>query len=76
VSALRFRPEVMRVPWQAIAGFAVVLYGVRSALRGWDFLPNVLDYVVFGGLALLLIARPLVVRWLSEDGGEDEAPQD
>jgi hypothetical protein len=76
VSPLRFRPEGLRVPWQAIAGFAAALYVLRSALRGWDFRPDLLDAVVFGGLALLLIARALVARLKEDDVDtpEEEEP--
>jgi len=72
VSALHFRPEI-RVPWQAIATFAVALYVLRSALRSWDFRPSALDIVVFGTLALILAARPLLARWL-RDNDEDAPP--
>ena len=66
MSAMRLRPE-MRLPWQALAAAAVILYVAESALRGWDFRPTVLDLVVFGGLAAILILRPLVARWMSDD---------
>lgn len=68
MSPLRFRPEI-RIPWQAILAFAVFAYVLRSALRTWDFVPDALDLVVFGGLALILVARPLVKRM---SAGEDE----
>jgi hypothetical protein len=74
MSPLRFRPEI-RVPWQAILAFVVLAYVVRSALRGWDFVPDVLDLVVFGGLALVLIARPLVARMPAEENGHEEPPR-
>jgi len=72
VSAVRLRPE-MRLPWQLLAGTAVVLYVVESALRGWDFRPTTLDLVVFGGLAAILILRPLVARWMSDDDEDVDA---
>ena len=68
MSPLRFRPEI-RIPWQAILAFAAFAYVLRSALRAWDFVPDALDLVVFGGLALILVARPLVKRM---SAGEDE----
>lgn len=68
MSPLRFRPEIIRVPWQALTGFAVAIYVLRSILRNWDFRPNLLDVVVFGSFALILIARPVMARLL---GGED-----
>ena len=71
MSALRLRPE-MRLPWQAIAVFAAVLYAVESALRGWDFRPTVLDLVVFGGLAAILILRLLVARMMEDDDKADD----
>jgi hypothetical protein len=70
MTAIRLRPEGLRVPWQGICGFALVLYSLRSALRGWDFRPDLLDAIVFGGLLIVLVARPLLDRWL--DGGEDK----
>ncbi len=74
MSPLRFRPEI-RVPWQAILAFAVLVYVLRSALRAWDFVPDALDMVVFGGLALILIVRPLVSRMSAdEDEGEGDEP--
>ncbi len=66
MSPLRLRPDV-RVPWQALAGFAVALYVIESALRGWDFRPTVLDAIVIGGLAAILILHPLIVRWMKDD---------
>ena len=69
MTPLRFRPEIVRIPWQAIAAFAAALYFLRSALRSFDFRPDVPDFVVFGALALILIARPLAARWLA---GDDE----
>jgi hypothetical protein len=73
VSPLRLRPE-MRIPWQAIAAFAVALYLLRSALRSWDFRPDLTDVVVFGGLTVVLLLRPMVARWLSDaPDNEDDA---
>lgn len=66
MSPVRFRPE-LRLPWQTIAGFAVVVYILRSALRGWDFTPTLLDAMVFGGLAAILLLRPLIARSLKDD---------
>jgi hypothetical protein len=64
------RPQ-LRLPWQALAGFAAVLYVAESALRGWDFRPTILDFVVFGGLAAILALRPLATRLMKDD--EDES---
>ena len=75
MSAVRLRPEGLRIPWQALAAFAAALYLLRSALRGWDFRPDTLDAVVFGGLALILVARPLMANLMKDDEaaeGEDE----
>ncbi|HEY5506524.1 MAG TPA: hypothetical protein VIK83_03440 [Coriobacteriia bacterium] len=72
MTGLRLRPVGLRVPWQVIAGFAVLVYVIRSIMRSWEFRPDLLDLVVFGGLALLLAARPLVGRLL--DGGTDDDP--
>jgi hypothetical protein len=71
VTPVRLRPEGLRIPWQALTAFAVALYALRSVLRGWDFRPDALDAVVFGGLAVILVARPLLARMLAdEDEGE------
>lgn len=75
MSPLRFRPEI-RVPWQAILVFAVFAYVVRSALRGWDFVPDPLDVVVFGGLALILAVRPLVTRMSADEDDVEDPPRD
>jgi hypothetical protein len=69
MSPVRLRPDI-RLPWQAIATFAAALYVLRSALRGWDFRPNVLDALVFGSLAVILLLRPLMVRLLEGDDEE------
>jgi hypothetical protein len=66
VSPVRLRPD-LRLPWQALAIFAALLYVIESALRGWDFRPTLLDFVVFGGLALILLLRPLVTRMMEDD---------
>jgi hypothetical protein len=66
VSPLRLRPD-LRLPWQALAVFAGVLYVIESALRGWDFRPTLLDVLVFGGLTAILLLRPLVSRLMKDD---------
>jgi hypothetical protein len=70
MSPLHFRPEI-RMPWQALAAFGAALYVLRSALRGWDFRPDVTDGLVFGGLAAILLLRPIVARWLGEEETDD-----
>lgn len=72
MTALRLRPEGLRIGWMPIAGFAAGIYVLRSALRSWDFKPDTLDLIVFGGLALLLVARPLVVRFLQDHDDRDD----
>jgi hypothetical protein len=74
VSPIRFRPEGLRIPWQAIATFAVAAYVLRSALRSWDFVPDAVDLVVFGMLAVILLARPLVELALKDDETEADDP--
>ena len=69
----RFRPEI-RVPWPALAVFAVVVYVTRSGLRGWDFVPDSTDLLVFGLFAVLLLLRPLVAGMSEDADGEDDAP--
>jgi len=66
VTPVRLRPD-LRLPWQALAGFAALLYVLESALRGWDFRPTLLDGLVFGALTLILILRPLVQRLMRDD---------
>jgi len=68
---VRFRPDI-RIPWPALAGFAVAIYVLRSALRGWDFVPDLTDAIVFGGLAAILAARPFVARWMRGDTDQDD----
>ena len=70
MSPVRLRPDV-HLPWQAIAVFAAALYVLRSALCGWDFRPAVLDMIVFGGLALILLLRPLVSLLMRDDDEND-----
>lgn len=68
MSPLRLRPD-LHLPWQALALFGATLYVIESALRGWDFRPTVLDLIVFGGLAALLLLRAWVARRM--DDGTD-----
>ena len=63
---MRLRPDI-RLPWQALTLFAATIYLVRSALRGWDFRPSVLDALVFGALAVILLLRPLMAKLLKDD---------
>ena len=66
MTPVRLRPD-LRLPWQALAGFAAALYVLESALRGWDFRPTLMDGLVFGALTLILILRPLVQRLMRDD---------
>lgn len=75
MSPLQFRPRI-RMPWQAIAGFAAVLYVIRSGMRGWDFRPAILDIMVFGALALILLVRPLVDHLLRDDSDTGPPAED
>jgi hypothetical protein len=74
VSPLRLRPEGLRIRWQAIAAFAAAAYVLRSALRSWDFVPDMVDLLVFGMLAVILLARPLIERTLTEDDTDADDP--
>jgi hypothetical protein len=67
MTPIRLHPDGLRLPWQALAGFAVAVYVLRSGLRGWDFVPNLADIVVFGGLAVLLSARGLLASHREAD---------
>jgi hypothetical protein len=69
VSGLRFRPEI-HVPWPYLAGFAALLYVIRSALRGWDFRPAPIDFLVWGGLAAIIAMR----IWFGRGGDDDRMP--
>jgi hypothetical protein len=72
VSPLHIRPQTaVPIPWGAAATFAAVMYVVRSLMRGWDFRPDVLDLVVFGALALLLVSRALVKRQPTDEERDD-----
>lgn len=76
MSSARLRPAGLRLPWQTLAAIAVGAYVLESALRGWNFAPDVLDLIVFGAFALILIARPLLARSLhDEDDQEDDRPE-
>ena len=61
MAPMSLRPHVS-VDWRLIAAFGVAAYVARSAMRGWDPRPDVLDLVVWGGLAALLLTRALVAR--------------
>ena len=65
------RPEI-HVPWTGLAAFAVLVYVVRSWLRGWVFVPDAGDLIVFGAFAAILVVRE-IARHLADDG---EEPQD
>lgn len=61
----------LRLPWQALAGFAALLYVLESALRGWDFRPTLTDGLVFGALFAILALRPLLARLLRDNEHPD-----
>lgn len=67
---MRFRPE-LKVPWWALIGFAVLVYVVRSALRGWDFTPDATDVIVFGGLLVIVAMRPVIAHLMRDDDDGD-----
>lgn len=73
MSPARFRPDI-RVPWQALALFAALLYVLRSAVRGWDFRPSLLDFLVWGGFAALLVARVVFAARTGDGDGDREDP--
>lgn len=68
---MSIRPDI-RLPWWVLLGFAALVYVGRSALRGWDFAPDPIDAVVFGGLVVLVVARVLLARFMSGGEGPDE----
>ena len=76
MSSARLRPAGLRLPWQALVAIAVSAYVLESALRGWDFVPDVLDLIVFGAFAVILIARPLLARSLRDEDDEDQDRSD
>jgi hypothetical protein len=67
---MRFRPE-LKAPWWALIGFAVLVYVVRSALRGWDLTPDATDVIVFGGLLVIVAMRPVIARLMRDDDDGD-----
>lgn len=69
MTPVRLRPD-LRLPWQALAGFAALLYVLESALRGWDFRPTLLDGLVFGAFAVILVLRPLLSRAMKDEDPE------
>jgi hypothetical protein len=57
--------------WMAVAAVAAI-YVLRSALRGWDFRPDLpLDAILLGIFVALIAARLLMGR-RGPDRGEDE----
>lgn len=74
MSPLRLRPDGLRIPWAVIVVFAVGAYALRAALRGWTWAPDVVDLVVFGLLAAILIARPLAEKAFREEDDEEDEP--
>jgi len=70
VTPVRLRPD-LRLPWQALALFAAALYVLESAMRGWDFRPTLLDVLVFGALAAILLLRPVLARMMKDDDQHD-----
>jgi len=68
------RPAGLRLSWPVLLTVAVVSYVVESGLRGWNFTPDVLDVIVFGAFAAILIARPLLDRALKEEDAEEDDP--
>jgi len=73
VSPVRLRPD-LHLPWQVLAAFVAALYVLRSALRAWDFRPSVLDLIVFGALAAILIARSLLAARIRADERKPPTP--
>lgn len=74
MTSARLRPSGLRLPWQTLAAVAVAAYVVESALRGWNFMPDVLDMIVFGAFAAILIARPLLDKNLQEKDADEDDP--
>jgi hypothetical protein len=68
------RPSGLRLSWPVLLAIAVVAYVVEAGLRGWDFTPDMLDVIVFGAFAAILIARPLLDRALKDEDAEEDDP--
>jgi hypothetical protein len=65
----------MRMPlWAAVAVVAAA-YVLRSALRGWDFRPDLpIDAVLAVTLVALVLLRWFAGRWASADQGDKKRP--
>jgi hypothetical protein len=65
----------MRMPtWAAVAVVAAA-YVLRSALRGWDFRPDMpIDAILAVMLVALVLLRWFAGRWASADQSDDKRP--
>ena len=68
---MAFRPRVRMPAWAAVAVVAAA-YLVRSAVRGWDFRPDLpLDAAIGGVLIGLVVLRTLTADWARRDETDD-----
>jgi hypothetical protein len=60
--------------WAAVAVVAAA-YVLRSALRGWDFRPEMpIDAILGVTLVALVLLRWFAGRWASADEGDNKRP--
>jgi hypothetical protein len=65
----------MRMPMWAAVAVVAAAYVLRSALRGWDFRPDIpIDAILAVVLVALVVLRWFAGRWASADPGEDKRP--
>jgi hypothetical protein len=72
-----FHPS-LRLPTWAAVGIVAAAYFVRSAMRGWDFRPDLpVDAVILLVLAVILALRWYLQRqgWDRREGAEEGAPE-
>lgn len=66
----------IRMPLWAAVVLPAAAYAIRSAARGWDFVPDLpVDAIVFGALGLIIAATALARRAAGADEMGDELPR-
>ena len=73
--ALGLHPRVKMPTWAAVAIVAAA-YVFRSAMRGWDFTPDAFDLLMFGALAVIIVARVALTRSVVEQDASDTEDTD
>ncbi|MDO8915358.1 MAG: hypothetical protein Q7W16_04670 [Coriobacteriia bacterium] len=68
------RPRLKMPMWAAVAVVAAA-YAARSALRGWDFRPDLpIDVVIATTLVALVVLRATIAQASPPDGSEEQGP--